>query len=44
LTIDRSFYEFALLKHDSGPNEGDQVRRVHGAPACLSGLAVTHRF
>jgi hypothetical protein len=28
----------AVLVVSSGPNEGDQVRRVHSAPACLSGL------
>jgi hypothetical protein len=37
--IDRSFDEFALLEHGSGPNEGDQVRRADEAVAEWDGPA-----
>jgi hypothetical protein len=37
--IDRSFYEFALLEHGSGPNEGGQVRRADEAVAEWDGPA-----
>jgi hypothetical protein len=33
-----SFYEFAVLEHGSGVNEGDQVGCVDRSPAGLRGL------
>src|SRR6516225_152688 len=36
--VDGAFEQFALVEHGAGTDEGDQVRRVHHAPAGLRGL------